>query len=222
MESFARSNRTALTWVNGTLALRRGSHLFRHHRDRATGALRRADTTAFAVIVIEFEPVDRPELDHRVVRADAVAIVTLEAIAAGKAPPRFIERVGLVESALHLLEGVLSPRDFQHWPHRLWRVGVVPGIELVVARDFARGLCRQHVSAQPCVDIARRLLSVAYRDRDGALGGHHVAAGEDAGVAGHHVGPDLHHAVLDLEPWHAIEQRQIDVLPKREHERIRL
>src|SRR3974390_3856453 len=195
MESFARSNRTALTWVNGTLALRRGSHLFRHHRDRATGALRRADTTAFAVIVIEFEPVARPELDHSVVRADAVAIVTLEAIAAGEASPRFIERVGLVESALHLLEGALPPRGFQRRPHRLRRVGVVPSIELVVARDFRAGLCRQHRSAQPRVDIARCLLALAYRDRDGALGGHHVAAGEDAGVAGHHVRSDLHHAV---------------------------
>ena len=59
-------------------------------------------------------------------------------------------------------------------------------------------------------------------DGDGALGGHHVAAGEDARVAGHHVRSDLHDAVLDLDARHAVEQRQVGLLAEREHERVGL
>ena len=35
-------------------------------------------------------------------------------------------------------------------------------------------------------------------------------------------GADLHHAVLDLQPGHAVEQRQVHVLPEREHQRVGL
>ena len=76
-------------------------------------------------------------------------------------------------------------------------------------------------AAQPGVDVARRLLAVADADGDGALGRHHVAAGEDALVAGHHPRVDLDHdAVLDLEARHAVEQRQVGLLAEREHERV--
>ena len=34
--------------------------------------------------------------------------------------------------------------------------------------------------------------------------------------------PDLHDAVLDREPRHAVEQREIDVLPERQHQRVGL
>ena len=75
-------------------------------------------------------------------------------------------------------------------------------------------------AAQPRVDVARGLLAVADADGDGALGGHHVATGEDALVAGHHALVDLHDAVLDLEAGHAVEQRQVGFLAEREHERV--
>jgi hypothetical protein len=42
------------------------------------------------------------------------------------------------------------------------------------------------------------------------------------GAAGHHVRIDLHHAVLDLEAGHAVEQRQVHVLAERQHDRVRL
>ena len=198
------------------------SDRFRDHFDGAAGAFSGAKTAALAIVVVEFETVAGTELDHRIVRADAVAVVALEAIAARQAAPRFIERVGLVEPALHLLERALPAGAFDHRPHRLRRIGVIPGIELVEARQFVLFRRRIDGAAQPGVDMTRRLLAVADRHRDGALRGDHVAAGEDAGMAGHHVGGDLHHAVLDLQSGHAVEQRQIDVLAEREHQRVGL
>ena len=59
-------------------------------------------------------------------------------------------------------------------------------------------------------------------DGDGALGGHHVAAGEDALVAGHHALIDPHHAVLDLKARHPAQQRQVGFLAQRQHERVGL
>src|SRR6516164_10085960 len=70
--------------------------------------------------------------------------------------------------------------------------------------------------------MPRRLLAVPDGDRDGPLGRHHIAARKNAGITGYHVRPDAHYAVLDLESRHAIEERQVDVLAKREHERISL
>ncbi len=77
-------------------------------------------------------------------------------------------------------------------------------------------------SAQPAVDVARRLLAMADADGHRALGGHHVAAGEDPRAAGHHVQADLDDPVVDLEAGHAVEQREVRLLAEREHERVRL
>ena len=43
---------------------------------------------------------------------------------------------------------------------------------------------------------ARRLLAVARGNRHGALGRHHVAAGEQARIAGHHGLVDIDNAVV--------------------------
>src|SRR5690349_8635547 len=110
--------------------------LLRHHLDGAAWAFLSAHAAALAIIVIELEALAGSELDHGIVRAHAVAIVALEAVAAGQAAARLVERIGLVEPALHLLEGALPAGDFEQRPHRLRRVGVVPGIELVDAREF--------------------------------------------------------------------------------------
>ncbi len=82
----------------------------RHHVDRPARTFRRAQPAALAIIEVELEALARPELDHRVVGADAVAIVAFEAIAAGEAAARFVERVGLVEAALDLVEILDAPR----------------------------------------------------------------------------------------------------------------
>ena len=78
------------------------------------------------------------------------------------------------------------------------------------------------LAAQPRVDVAGGLLAVADGDRDRALGRDHVAAGEDAGVAGHHVRPDLDDPVLDLEARDAVEEREVGLLAEREDERVGL
>ena len=71
----------------------------RNHLDRAARALGHADAAALAVVEIELEPLARPQLDHRVVGAHAVAVVALEAVAARQAAARLEQRVGLVEAA---------------------------------------------------------------------------------------------------------------------------
>ena len=62
------------------------------------------------------------------------------------------------------------------------------------------------LAQQPAIDAVRRATAVADRDRDGALGRHHVAAGEDPRVPGHQVLVDLDDAVLLLDPGDALEQ----------------
>src|SRR5664280_221215 len=195
---------------------------FRDHFDGATGAFGGAKRAALAIIVIEAETVAGTQFDHRIVRADAVAVVALEAIATGKTPARLVKRVGLVEPTLYLLKSVLPAGAFEHRPHRLRCIGVIPGIELVETRQLVLFHRRMGGAAQPGVDMKRGFLAVANSHRDGALRGNHVAAGEDAGMPGHHVRVDLHHAVLDLQSGHAIEQRQIDILAEREHQRFSL
>jgi hypothetical protein len=59
-------------------------------------------------------------------------------------------------------------------------------------------------------------------DGDGALGGHHVAAGEDARVPGHQVGPDLDHAVGEGHAGHVLQHGQVGVLAQRQHQAVRL
>ena len=56
--------------------------LFRHHADRAARAFGNAQSTPLAVVVVELETFAGAEFDDRVVRANAVAVVALEAVAA--------------------------------------------------------------------------------------------------------------------------------------------
>src|ERR1700690_2706271 len=93
---------------------------FRGHLDGTARAFLGADTAALAVIEVELETHAGPELDHGIVGTDAVAIVAFEAVAAGQAPPRLIERIALVETLDHLLEGRGAARQFQQ---RLQRFG---------------------------------------------------------------------------------------------------
>src|SRR5664279_3434461 len=90
------------------------SNGFWNHTDGAAGAFGGAERAALAVIVIEPEAIAGTELDHRIVRADAVTVIALEAIAARKATPRLVERIGLVEPPLHFLECALPADAFQH------------------------------------------------------------------------------------------------------------
>src|ERR1039458_8178702 len=121
--SFPRRFRSAyrLNRLNDNAA----SNGFWNHTNGAAGAFGGAKPAALAVIVIESETIAGAELDHRVVRADAVAVVALEAIAARQATSRLVERIGLVEPALHFFEGTLPADAFQHRAHCFRRIGVI-------------------------------------------------------------------------------------------------
>src|SRR5205814_7815307 len=55
------------------------SNGLRLHLDGTARTFRHADAAALAIVVVEFVALVRPQLDHRVVRAHAVAVVALEA-----------------------------------------------------------------------------------------------------------------------------------------------
>ena len=69
---------------------------FRDHLDGAARALFHAHSAAFTVVVIEAESVSGPELKHRIVRTDTIAVIALEAVAAGQATARFEQRIALI------------------------------------------------------------------------------------------------------------------------------
>ena len=146
---------------------RAASALLGHHFDGAAGAFGGANAAALAVIEVDLEPLARTELDHRVVGADAVAIVAFKAIAAAEAAARLEKR------------GV--PRSARPAPRRSW--WCVAQCQAAGAGSWARRsntrcsarskagislgrLGRQHLAAQPGVDVARGLLAVADGDRD--------------------------------------------------------
>src|ERR1700693_4702559 len=133
---------------------------FRGPLGGAPGAFGGAKPAALAIIVIEAEAVAGTQFDHRIVRADAVAVVALEAIATGKTPARLVKRVGLVEPALHLLERALSASNFEHRPHRLRCIGVVPGIEFVEGGELMLFRRRKDGNAQPRIDVMSRFFAM--------------------------------------------------------------
>src|SRR5271165_4360065 len=206
----------------GGEALARPSNRLGHHLDRPARAFGGAEAAAFAIVVVELESLAGPELDDRVVGADAVAIVAFEAVAAAQTPARLVERVGLVKPAHDLLEILNPAHRLEHGPDGRRRVLVIPGVEPVEARERVLVRRRKSAAVQIGVDAARGLLAVADGDGDGALRGRHVAAGEDAPAARHHVRPDLDDAVLDHDARRSFEQGQIDVLAERQHQRVGL
>ena len=55
---------------------------FWNHGDGATGAFLRADAATLAEVIVELEAITRPQLDHGIIRANAIAIITFKAISA--------------------------------------------------------------------------------------------------------------------------------------------
>ena len=72
--------------INSETALKDGTRSmldsFRDHFDSSAGAFGLAKSAALAIIVIKLEAVTRTQFDDCIVRADAVAVVALETIAA--------------------------------------------------------------------------------------------------------------------------------------------
>ena len=91
-------------------------------------------------------------------------------------------------------------------------IGVVPRVEL-----FERDWCLVFFwldldLTQPGIDVLGGLLAVADAGGDGAIAFDHIATGEDARVAGHHVAIDIHHTALDVEVHIVAEQTEINFL----------
>src|SRR6476646_7334840 len=109
---------------------------------------------------IQLDPIEPalPQLDDRLLGARGVAVVALEAIAAGEAPRRLVSRFLFREAGHDLVEaGALRDRQFGV----LAAFGVEEHGEVQQLVRHRRMLRRFLVdaAAQPRVDVARRLLA---------------------------------------------------------------
>ena len=99
----------------------------------------------------------------------------------------------------------------------------VPEVELVEGRERVLGGVLVGLGAQPGVDRAGGALAVPGAHRDGALAGHRVATGEDAGRPGHQGGlVDLHRVALELDAGDAVQEAGVARLAEREDDRVGL
>src|SRR5262249_25176729 len=158
-------------------------------------ALLVADPAAGAAVVVEPVPVPGAELDHRVLRAGPEAAVALEAVPAGQAAARLIDRLVRGQPAGDLAEVGPARRYGTFGLNGGGDVGGVPGVQPVEDREIVFGAVHHGCPAQVGVDVAGRLLAVPGAHGDRPLGRHHVTAGEHARAAGHHLLVDQHRAV---------------------------
>ena len=159
---------------------------------------------------------------HRVVGADAEAVVAGEAVAAGQAATGLEQGRALVEALDDLLERALAADVLEERSDRPRSIGVVPGVELLERRQLRPpagppATPRSQLSMHgrpgcPC-PIATATIRSA---------GDHVAAGEDARVTGHHPLVDLDDAILDADPLEALEQGQVGALAEGQHQAVRV
>ena len=170
----------------------RGSGL-RLHLDGVARALLVAHRAAGAQVVVVAVEAARAELGDRLLGARRVAVVALEAVAAGQAAARLVARLGLGR----------GPATTSSKPLRS-ATGISPCCRRSASRKTGRlsdsksttacfGALSYAVAAQPGVDVARGLLAVADGGRHRARAADHVAAREHARVADAHPGVDLDH-----------------------------
>src|SRR5690606_26937518 len=151
-------------------AVLRPSARLRNHRDGARRALRRADAAALAVVEVDREPLARPQLHDRAVGAHRIAVVALEAVAAGQAAARRRQRRGFVQPTHHFVEGGEPARGVQAGAVRARRGRVVVRVEAVEPgqrRAFRRGVGG---APQPRVQVPGGPLAVPDRGGDGPVG----------------------------------------------------
>src|SRR6185436_11773329 len=132
------------------------------HLDRAAWALFEARGASGAEV--EFYPIKTPlaQLDDCLLRARRVAVVALEAVAAGQAPHCFIARLALGEAGDDFVEaGALFHRQFGV----LSPIGIEKHgqVELVEGDSWVWRRLLIDAAAQPCVNVPRRLLAMADR-----------------------------------------------------------
>src|SRR5688572_5739922 len=148
------------------LARRMRSGLWRHVDGVARALL---ETGGAPGTEIEFDPIEPalPQLDDRLLGTCSVAVVALEAVAAGETPRRLIARLALRQPRHDFVES-------RALRHRQLGVLAPIGIEeqrqveqLVRDRRMLRRLLVDP-APQPRIDVARRLLAVADRRGHGA------------------------------------------------------
>src|SRR3984957_7783220 len=170
-----------------------------------------------APVIVELVPVAGPELDHRVLGTRAQAAVAFAAVAARQAAACLVGRFALGQAAEHLAE-IRDP--LLRGDLRLLLAGGVAEIPQVQVAERDRlvlgYVCRGRFP-QPGVDVLGRLLAVPHTDRHGALGRHHVAAGEHAWASGPHRRRYLHGAVpAEFHSGHLTQERGVGLLAERE------
>src|SRR5450830_322285 len=105
-----------------------GLNIFRHHLDGTAGTLGGADAATLAVVVVEREAPAGAELDHGIVRTDAIAVVALEAVTAAHAAARLEHRGLLVEVADDLGEPGHAANNVEYRADGARRIRVVAGV----------------------------------------------------------------------------------------------
>src|SRR5512132_584271 len=191
--------------------------LFRDHADRVARTLLEADRAARAQVVDVLVAFTGPELGDRVLGAGTVAAVTLKAVAAGKAALRLVDGFLIVQPMHHLFESGAAPLHLRTRLRPLPDVGVVPQVQLVERGEVFLRRLAVALAAQKRVDVVGGLLAVTDADGDGALRRHHVAAGEETGIAGHHLRRHDHRAVvLELDAGDLAQERRVGVLTEGE------
>src|SRR6266542_6814457 len=77
-------------------------------------------------------------------------------------------------------------------------------------------------TAEPRIDVTGRLLTVTDCGRHRPLTWHHVAAGENAGMSGHHTGTDNHGSVLlEFDAGDPRQESAVGLLTECKHDCVR-
>src|SRR5579883_2577844 len=196
---------------------------FRDHLDGVARTRLEANRAASAAIIKIAVPPAGSEFLDLLLWARRVALVAFEAIAAGQATFRFVGGFTLVQAAYHLGE---ASRARRHRQHPLFRtLSITVDWEVQHAERHDRVLRRRpiFIATQPTIDVPRRLLAVPGSCRHGAFAWDHVAAGEDPGMASHHVRIDDDGAIgVEFDTRNLSEEAAVGLLSKRQHNGVSL
>ena len=179
----------------------------------AARALLRADAAALAVVIVELVALARAELDDRAVRADAVAVVALHAVAAGEAAPCLEDRVLLGQAMLHFVEVASAAGCLELRTHGLRSLGVVPRVHVLELRVLVLGLLLVDGTLEVGVDGAGGVLAHADGVGHGPVAGRAVAGCEDpldGGLEGDRI--DDQGVLLELQLLELLDRGLVDVL----------
>src|SRR5665213_2208091 len=185
------------------------------------GARFEADGAARAKIIEEAVAPAGAKLLDGFFRTGGIALVAFEAVAAGEAAARLVQGFHFSKGGYHLIEAPAPDLDRKFRLGRTLRIGIDRKMQTGIINYRVAFGALGVATPQPCIDVAGSLLAVACGDSDRSFGGHHVAAGEDAGTTCHHVRSNHHGAirVVDYLP-DLMKKAAVGVLAEGEHNRI--